>query len=152
MEPAMISRIGEMMRLRNKEGRGFTLVELLAATAVIAIGLVFVLGALSRCMTSLSIAQRTIAANYLLSAKIWEFDQQIHADNGTEEGAWEGVFDAPHDHFNWSRKVNSITADFGNRTSVFNQTFAEETDAILWMQGKSPRSLDVTRYVKRKQT
>jgi hypothetical protein len=39
----------------------------------------------------------------------------------------------------------------GNRSSVFNQTYAEETVRVLWMQGKTQRSVDVTRYVKRKQ-
>jgi prepilin-type N-terminal cleavage/methylation domain-containing protein len=130
---------------------GFTLVELLAATGVIAIGLVFVLGALGRCMTSLTVAQRMIEANYLLSDKMWESDLGRRAENGAQEGSWEGVFEAPNDRFNWTRLVAGVTADMGNRSSVFNQTYAEETVRVLWMQGKTQRSVDVTRYVKRKQ-
>jgi len=131
---------------------GFTFVELLAATAVIAIGLVFVLGALGRCMTTLSVAKRTIDANYLLGKKLWEFDLERRAENGTEEGSWGGVFEAPNEHFNWSREVASVTSDFGSRSSVFNQTFAEQTVRVLWMQGRAPRSVGVTQYVKRKQS
>lgn len=130
---------------------GFTLVELLAAAAVIAVGMVFVLGALSRCMTSLAIAHRTIDGNYLLGEKLWEFDLERRANNGTEEGEWSDVFDAPNERFNWTRIVTGITADLGNRTPVFNQTFAEETVSVAWMQGKTARSVDVTRYVNRKQ-
>ena len=43
---------------RKKRRTGFTLVELLVAAAVIAVGMVYVLGALGRCMMALTSSER----------------------------------------------------------------------------------------------
>ena len=132
---------------------GFTLVELMVACAVIAIGMVFILGALSRCLASLTTAQRMMAANDLLSAKIWELDILARQNNGTSAEPSGGVFESPNERFNWSSEVGPILADFGNQTAVFNETFGEQTVRVSWLQGKTPHDVSITRYVrKRNQT
>lgn len=135
---------------RNNKSRAFTLVELLVAVAVIAVGMVFVLGALSRCMTSLLTAQKMVTASYLLNQKIGEIDLAYQQNNGSEEGAWGDVFAAPHEEFNWTQNVSRIAADFGNDTVLIQENLNEEVVKVLWKQARVGRDISVTRYVKRK--
>jgi len=128
---------------------GFTLVELLAAVAVIAIGMVFVLGAFSQCMSSLTTIEKTVTANYLLNKKMWETDSNISGINFTETGSEQGDFEAPYENFSWTRTTGPISSDFGNETIFMQQGLFKETLKIGWLQGKKAQDLVVTRYVKK---
>ena len=64
-----------MTSMRPK--KAFTLVELMIAVAVIAVGMVFVLGAFSQCLSALTTARKMVTANYLLNGKLWESDLAI---------------------------------------------------------------------------
>jgi prepilin-type N-terminal cleavage/methylation domain-containing protein len=148
--------------------KGFTLVELLVASAVMAVGLVFVLGALGRCSTSLALARRTVTASSLLNAKLWDLDLEHRGNNGTEEGEWEGDFEEPNQMFHWTQTVVPLTAnltevavgnasggtsiDPGNTSSAWEESFLEETVTVGWSQGRQKRNVTITRYVRRKAT
>ena len=60
----------------KRHSKAFTLVELLIAVAVIAVGMVFILGALSQCVSAFTTAQNMVTANYLLNKKIWEIKKK----------------------------------------------------------------------------
>ncbi len=143
----MISQAGR----NSKDRPGFTLVELLAAVAVIAVGMVFVLGAFSQCITSLDTAQKMIDANYLLNARAWEIDLADKQNNGTGEGEWSGVFAPPNEKFNWTRIVRPVSADFGQEAEYVQQALSEEVLKVSWPQGKIAKDISVTRYVRKKQ-
>lgn len=128
----------------------FTLVELLAAVAVVAVGCVFVLGGLSQCSASLAIAKKTVTANHLLASKMWDIDLAHRASGGGEPGEWGGVFEPPHAAFRWMQTAKNISEDFGNATRFVTDALLEETVGVLWTQGKATRDVSVTRYVKRK--
>ena len=129
---------------------GFTLVELMAAVAVIAVGMVFVLSAFSQCASSLAIAQKMVTANYLLNGKIWEIDLAHKVNNGSEEGEWSGTFVSPNEEFNWTQIVQPVSADFGQETSFVQENLNEEILKIAWSQGKVAKDISVTRYVHKK--
>ena len=138
------------MMLRIGRSNGFTLVELLVAVAVIAVGMVFVLGAFSQCMSSLTTAERMVIANDLLNAKIWEDNLALKANNGSETGEWSEGFPAPDTGFRWTHVVGDVAADFGNETLVVQGTLNQDLWKISWTQGKIAKDVSVTRYVKKK--
>ncbi|HQP91085.1 MAG TPA: prepilin-type N-terminal cleavage/methylation domain-containing protein [Candidatus Omnitrophota bacterium] len=129
--------------------KAFTLIELLIAVVVIAVGMVFVLGALSQCVAVLDTASKTIEANYLLNQKVWELDESYYG-TGSAEGETTGSFETSKD-FSWSvNDVEEITTDFGKQASFIKDSFNEETVKISWKQGRVSKDLSITRYVKRK--
>lgn len=129
---------------------GFTLVELLASVAVIAVGMVFILGAFSQCMSSLATAEKMRKASFIIARQAWESDQEILVQNGTSEGSWEGVFEEPEGNFSWHREVRAVAADYGNESLFVQENLAEEVFDVSWKQGRSVKDLSVARYVKRK--
>jgi prepilin-type N-terminal cleavage/methylation domain-containing protein len=129
---------------------GFTLVELMAAAAVIAVGMVFVLGAFNQCMSALTTAQRTITASRLLNAKIWEDDAFLKTVAGLEAGNESGVFSPPYENFNWSRSVYEDSfSDYGNESAVLEKNLNKEELKVIWQQGKKTKDISITRCVKK---
>lgn len=138
--------------MRNRFGcrKAFTLVELMAAVAVIAVGMVFVLGAFNQCLSSMTTAHRMIAATNLLNVKIWDDDLAMRQENGSVEGAWEGTFEPPNEGFHWTQEVRAILQDFGNETLFVQENLNEETMGVAWQQGKTAKDVSVTRFVRKK--
>lgn len=134
----------------HRPSSGFTLVELLIAVAVIAVGMVFVLGAFNQCVASLNTAQKMITANSLLNTKIWDLAAEASLKGGTEIGERSGVFPEPCANFNWTEEAYNISADFGNQTSFVQQEYVEQATTVSWLQAKGVKNLSVVRYVKRK--
>ena len=133
---------------------GFTLVELLVAAAIIAIGMVYVLGAFGRCVTTLTAARRMVTGTYLLDARLWELDELYRQDLGAEEGTMSGEFEEPNERFAWARTASGVKADIGdefNQTGVLRDLYLEETVRVSWRQGASTRDVGVTRYVLKRQ-
>ena len=131
---------------------GFTLVELMAAVAVIAVGMVFILGAFSQCVSSLTTAEHKITASFLLNARIWEEDLEIKDNNGSEAGEWSEAFKPPYEKFNLTHVVrDGVSAgDLGNESLFVQENLNEEEFSVSWVQGKAVKDVSVTRFAKRK--
>jgi len=139
-----------MARLRHT--KAFTLVELLVAAAVIAVGMVYVLGALGRCMTALAASERMVTATFLLNNKLWQLDEIYRQDQGAEAGTDNGRFNEPYDGFEWTQATAPVSANLGdefNQTTLLRDLFLEETVTVSWKQGAATRDISVTRYVPR---
>jgi len=140
---------------RHRRKKAFTLVELLVASAVIAVGMVYVLGALGRCMTALAASERMVTASFLLNNKLWQLDELYRQDQGAEMGTDRGRFDEPYDLFEWEQFTTAVSAEVGdgyNQTTLLRDAFLEETVRVSWStQGQAARSISVTRYVPRRQ-
>ncbi len=139
---------------RHRRERAFTLVELLVAAAVIAVGMVYVLGALGRCVTALTTSERMVTATFLLNNKLWQLDEIYRQDQGAEAGTDNGVFTEPYERFEWAQTTSMVPADVGdafNQTTALREAFLEETVTVSWAQGKATRAISATRYVPRRQ-
>lgn len=128
----------------------FTLVELLVAVAVIAAGMVFVLGAFSQCLSSSETSKKMIRAGFLMSQKIWEIDVERAQSNGSIQGEWEGVFEASGGEFSWAQSVKDAEAQvLGDEAFVIEDGFDAETVSVSWLQGRKARDLSFMRYVEK---
>lgn len=124
--------------------------ELLVAVSVIAVGMVFVLGAFSRCLSSSDVSQKMIRASFLLSNKAWEIDLEHAQDKGSLQGQWEGVFEAPDEGFSWTQVVTDASAAaLGDEAYVIEDGFNAEIISVGWDQAHSARNLSISRYVKK---
>ncbi len=130
--------------------RGFTLIELLIAVVVIAVGMVFVSGALSSCLAVLTTASKTIEANYLLNQKIWEIDEEYYSEGGSQQGEWSQPYDAPDNSFSWVIKNGDITVDFDAQADIMKENFNEQKVKVVWQQGRYSKDISITRFVKKK--
>jgi prepilin-type N-terminal cleavage/methylation domain-containing protein len=134
--------------------KAFTLVELLVAVAVIAVGMVYVLSALGRCVMTLAIARQMVTASFLLDGRLWELDELYREEQGAEEGTDQGTFSEPYERFAWTRTTTGVSAQIGdefNQTGTLRDAFLEETVRVFWQQGKATRDIGTTRYVVRRQ-
>jgi len=86
------SRVGE---------RGFTLLEVLVALAILGVGMVSVMELFGSCMKSISKADQHTKAVFL-AKKI--LDDDLFPLN-VELGQTTGTFDEPFDDFSWSRNI-----------------------------------------------
>lgn len=129
----------------------FTLVELLVAVSVIAVGMVFVLSAFGRCLSSFETSKKMIRASYLLADKMWEIDLEYKKSNGSIQGEWSGLNATCDGNFSWVQNVTEVSAAaFGEEGSIMEQGFNMEVVRFAWPQGVQKRDLSVTRYVVKK--
>jgi len=135
-------------RTPNPEESGFTLIELLIAVVVIAVGMVFVLGALSQCVAVLTTSTKTVEANYLLNQKLWMIDEAYYT-TGSVEGETSENFSDPDESFSWALKDSVITADLGLETAFVQDKLNEESFRVAWNQGKMSKYIEVVRFVKK---
>lgn len=125
--------------------RGFTLVELMVAVVVTAIGMVGVLSALNQCAVVMATSERQIAANYLLNQKMWE-SQELSRKGELARGQTSGIFELPYEDFNWTRTVADFPGTFGNESEVLKNYLVEENVAISWQRRGIVRDLTMISY------
>ncbi len=125
--------------------KGFTLVELMVAVVVTAVGMVGVLSALNQCAIVMATSERQITANYLLNQKMWE-TQEMSRTGELALGKMSGTFEAPYDDFNWTRTVSEFPKSFGNESETLKNYLVEENVTISWQRRGTDRGLTVITY------
>ncbi|GEM_PF-1044663 len=129
--------------------KGFTLVELMVAVVVTAIGMVVVLSALRQCIQVMTASEKQITANELLNRKIWESTQMVR-NSSLKEGETSGHFDAPYEDYNWTRAVTEFPEGFENESATLKSRLWKETLTVAWQARGDVRDIVLTRYVPRK--
>jgi len=98
--------------------KGLTLVEVMLAVSILAIGLVGVLQAYAGSITTLEIGQYSIDANRLLRQKISELQREFVEQGDVTLGAASGEFDGDWSDFLWRWEVLPTDIDDLNELIV----------------------------------
>jgi general secretion pathway protein I len=121
------------MRRRRSRQKGFTLVEMIVATLVLAIGIVACLGAIAVSTKAAGIAKEYSTASVLAERHFSE----IKSDpNMLTSGEQSGEFGEEYPGFRWSQSIDQTDITGLLRVSV----------TIEWSDGVSSRSALFTTY------
>jgi|GEM_PF-1195004 len=127
--------------------QGFTLIELVLTVALIAVGMVFVLGALNQCALAHANAEKEIVANYALTNIITKFDV---CKRQSSKEICLNLISAEYEDFNLTRIVSPVAADFGSENSLIQDNFYQEEFRLSWKLGRRNRHISFVRYVQSK--
>ena len=119
------------MRMRRQNQSGFMLLEVLLATAMVAVAMVAILDSLGRCLAASRSVQSYNIAQTLLSNKCYEFRVERPTDYLDQSGQFP---DYPE--FTWAR-----TFEMTDTEGLFKQTMA-----VYWLERGKLASDEVVEY------
>lgn len=121
----------------------------MVTVAIVTVGMIYVLGALSRSVGALATSDRMIKANELLNNQIWLLDMDGRQVKPAIPVNTSGTFSAPYEGFRWARTTRDINIDFDHTwIKSLRELFSEETVSVSWEQSRRTQSVSVTRFVK----
>jgi prepilin-type N-terminal cleavage/methylation domain-containing protein len=83
-----------------------TLIEVLAALAILGIGLAVLVQSVARCLAVVHTTRNYETARYLLQRL--DLEHPLGVSEQLAAGVQEGRFDPPHDDFTWSRDITAL--------------------------------------------
>ena len=92
------------MAARHRHSAGFTLLELVIATAILAIGLVALTQVFSRGPRSTGSSERVVTATLIARLKLAELDEMTELTNGAESGD----VDEPYKGYTWDTEIEDV--------------------------------------------
>lgn len=93
------------MKLLQRRARGFTLLEVMVAMAILGIALLGLLGLHHQSMVSVIRAQQTTRAAMLAQAVMTEAELERFPDLGMTSGDFQAAFPGEFPDFRWARNV-----------------------------------------------
>ena len=93
------------MNLLRRRARGFTLLEVMIAIAILGIALLGLLGLHHQSMQSVIRAQQSTRASMLAQAVMTEAELERYPDLGRSNGDFESSFPGEFRDFRWEREV-----------------------------------------------
>jgi len=91
---------------RRRSTAGMSLIEVLAALAILGIGLAVLIQSVSRCLAVVHKTRNYETARYLMQRL--ELEHPLGVNEQIADGMQDGQFDAPHEQFKWSREIMSV--------------------------------------------
>ena len=85
---------------------GMTLIEVLAALAILGIGLAVLVQSVARCLSVVHTTRNYETARYLLQRL--DLEHPLGVTEQITAGATDGRFDPPNDDFTWSREITPL--------------------------------------------
>lgn len=154
--------------------RGFTLIEVMVAMAIIVIALLAITNSIIYSQMSSSKSRKSIIASFLASQKMAEFNMKYSGKSIKDIPVNEtGVFPKPHDGFSWEIKSQNFEYDLGslaasllaqeetksdeliqilkNISQTLKESIKEVTISILWTSERRPRKYSLTSHFVDKQ-
>lgn len=92
------------MVARRRDSAGFTLLELVVATAILAIGLVALTQVFSRGLRSTGSSERVVTATLIARLKLAELDEMTELANGAESGDVA----EPYRGYTWDTEIEDV--------------------------------------------
>lgn len=125
----------EMPNVRNKTAKrsGFTLVEVIAASALLAGGVVVVAAITSRSLDTLRLNTEYARAWEVMDRQLTIF-QYIGIDTVVQKGITQGDFTEGDTAFHWSATIADEPYDKLKRVEI----------SVAWVKGSKPRSISAT--------
>jgi len=105
-----------ILRIGNK--KGLTLIEVLLAVSILAIGIVGVLRAYATSVVTLEVGQYNIDAVGLLKQKMADIEQVVVEEGEIPQGSEQGTFESPAEDFLWAWKVDPTETEGLNELTV----------------------------------
>ena len=121
---------GRRIEARN---RGFTLLEVMAALAILAVSFVVLLGLRNRDILQHQEAQVLTRATLLAQKKMSEIEMAGFPD----VGILTGEFPEPDEAFTWTESVSGTLFEFAREVRV----------EVSWKEGERRRSVDLITYM-----
>ncbi len=91
---------------RRRQRSGMTLIEVLAALAILGIGLAVLIQSVARCLAVVHTTRNYETARYLLQRL--DLEHPLGVNEPIAIGMQDGRFDPPNDDFAWSREITAI--------------------------------------------
>ena len=93
--------------------RGFSLIEVLVATIILATALVLLTQAMGRSQHVLRIAQNKVIASHLAEDKLTDLEISVRQYHELRFGSERGKHEPPGKLFNWEQRVQTYVQDAG---------------------------------------
>lgn len=129
------------MFLRNN--KGFTLIEVLVAIVVLAVGLVLVAEAMGRTQQAMRISENLITASRLAEEKVTEAELDVLQYHKLQSSSADGTERFPGRQFVWRRTIAPFT-----HSTIEDETKANIVlTAVEWREGRRKNQLDLSTVV-----
>lgn len=118
--------------------RGFTLIEVMLAVSILAIGIIGVLRAYSTAVNALGVGQENIDAVCLLKEKMSEIERLVLEGEGISPGTSSGRFEGELESFEWESVVKQSSVEDLNEVviTVSNKAKPRKFSLVTYAENK----------------
>ena len=118
--------------------KGFTLIEVMLAVSILAIGIIGVLRAYATSVDALEVGQENIDAVCLLKEKMSEVEQDALKQKGVSLGRSTGEFEGNFANYKWELDIKPSTVDSLNEVKliVFHKENTRKFTLWTYMENK----------------
>ena len=121
----------------NMISRGFSLLEIMVALAIIGIALISLLALGNRSLDVNERLQKITVATLLAQQKMTDTEYQASRDGLAGMSEEEGGFKEPYNHFRWQRTINATPLPAVRMVTI----------TVLWGDAEYNESVDVTSFL-----
>jgi len=128
--------------MSKSKNKGFTLLEVMLAVAVLSLGLVMVVRSFATSLRAIKISHNFLVANLLLEERIWHKLEEERRTGGIIPDEEQGEFAPPFEDFGY--KISFEKQE--DLPSLYKSTFE-----VFWQQRKSEWGTACVTYLRRKE-
>lgn len=131
------------MMLRIGNNKGFTLVEIMVAITILAIGIIGVLRSYTVAINALEASQYSIEAACLLKEKMADVEKEVIEKKDFSQGTYQGEFKGNYGGFKWESQVQVLDFDNEEMKNCLN----EIKMTVYNNRIKPPRRFSLVTYI-----